>query len=117
MSRLGDARPSSRKLRCRWEISARPARSSCENPRRARHQRSLEANDCSLTTTTSEVVALMMPDGRMAHHLARRQETRVGEGRGVLIAIVSSSLGGTAAAVTRYLAADADPITVAVLRW
>ena len=41
----------------------------------------------------------------------------MGEGWGVLIAIVSSSLGGTAAAVTRYLAADADPITVAVLRW
>jgi drug/metabolite transporter (DMT)-like permease len=41
----------------------------------------------------------------------------VGEGWGVLIAIVSSSLGGTAAAVTRYLSADADPITVAVLRW
>ncbi len=41
----------------------------------------------------------------------------MGEGSGVLIAIVSSSLGGTAAAVTRYLAADADPITLAVLRW
>jgi drug/metabolite transporter (DMT)-like permease len=41
----------------------------------------------------------------------------VGEGWGVLIAIVSSSLGGTAAAVTRYLAAGTDPITVAVLRW
>jgi len=34
-----------------------------------------------------------------------------------MIAIVSSSLGGTAAAVTRYLVADADPITLAVLRW
>lgn len=41
----------------------------------------------------------------------------MGEGWGVLIAIVSSSLGGTAAAVTRYLAGDADPITLAVLRW
>jgi drug/metabolite transporter (DMT)-like permease len=41
----------------------------------------------------------------------------VGEGWGVLIAIVSSSLGGTAAAVTRYLAGNADPITLAVLRW
>jgi drug/metabolite transporter (DMT)-like permease len=41
----------------------------------------------------------------------------VGEAWGVLIAIVSSTLGGTAAAVTRYLAADADPITLAVLRW
>jgi drug/metabolite transporter (DMT)-like permease len=42
---------------------------------------------------------------------------RVGEWFGVLLAIVSSSLGGTAAAVTRYLVRDADPITLAVLRW
>ena len=36
---------------------------------------------------------------------------------GVLIAIVSSCLGGTAAAVTRYLVGNADPITLAILRW
>lgn len=36
---------------------------------------------------------------------------------GVLIAIVSSSLGGTAAAVTRYLVGNADPVTLAILRW
>jgi integral membrane sensor domain MASE1 len=36
---------------------------------------------------------------------------------GVLIAIVSSCLRGTAAAVTRYLVGDADPITIAILRW
>jgi drug/metabolite transporter (DMT)-like permease len=36
---------------------------------------------------------------------------------GVMIAIVSSSLGGTAAAVTRYLVGSADPITLAILRW
>ena len=36
---------------------------------------------------------------------------------GVLIAIVSSCLGGSAAAVTRYLASNADPITLAILRW
>ena len=36
---------------------------------------------------------------------------------GVLIAIASSSLGGTAAAVTRYLVGSADAITVALLRW
>ena len=36
---------------------------------------------------------------------------------GVLIAIVSSSLGGSAAAVTRYLGANADPVTLAILRW
>ena len=36
---------------------------------------------------------------------------------GVAIAIVSSCLGGSAAAVTRYLVGGADPITLAVLRW
>jgi len=36
---------------------------------------------------------------------------------GVIIAIVSSALGGTAAAVTRYLVAGADPLTLAILRW
>lgn len=39
------------------------------------------------------------------------------EKAGVLIAILSSCLGGTAAAVTRYLVADAGPVTLAVLRW
>jgi drug/metabolite transporter (DMT)-like permease len=33
------------------------------------------------------------------------------------MAIVSSCLGGTAAAVTRYLISDADPLTLAILRW
>ncbi len=36
---------------------------------------------------------------------------------GVIIAIISSALGGTAAAVTRYLVTDADPLTLATLRW
>jgi drug/metabolite transporter (DMT)-like permease len=36
---------------------------------------------------------------------------------GVLIAIASSCLGGTAAAVTRYLVGSADPLTLAILRW
>jgi drug/metabolite transporter (DMT)-like permease len=36
---------------------------------------------------------------------------------GVLLAIASSSLGGSAAAVTRYLVGNADPITLAILRW
>jgi drug/metabolite transporter (DMT)-like permease len=36
---------------------------------------------------------------------------------GVAIALVSSSLGGSAAAITRYLAGNADPITLAILRW
>ena len=42
----------------------------------------------------------------------------MGEWVGVLIAIVSSSLGGTAAAVTRYLVVgSADPLTLSILRW
>jgi drug/metabolite transporter (DMT)-like permease len=36
---------------------------------------------------------------------------------GVLIAIVSSCLGGSAGAVTRYLVGDADAVTLAILRW
>jgi drug/metabolite transporter (DMT)-like permease len=36
---------------------------------------------------------------------------------GVLIAIASSSLGGSAAAVTRYLVSSADAVTLAILRW
>jgi drug/metabolite transporter (DMT)-like permease len=41
----------------------------------------------------------------------------LGEWLGVGIAIVSSCLGGTAAAVTRYLVGNADPLTLAILRW
>ena len=41
----------------------------------------------------------------------------MGEAVGVLIAIVSSAVGGTAAAVTRYLVGAADPLTLAILRW
>jgi drug/metabolite transporter (DMT)-like permease len=41
----------------------------------------------------------------------------LGEWIGVAIALVSSCLGGTAAAITRYLAGNADPITLAILRW
>jgi drug/metabolite transporter (DMT)-like permease len=41
----------------------------------------------------------------------------VSEWHGVLIAIVSSCLGGSAAGVTRYLVSGTDPITLAVLRW
>src|SRR5262245_27532036 len=36
---------------------------------------------------------------------------------GVLIAILSSSLGGSAAAVTRYLVGNVDPLTLALMRW
>jgi drug/metabolite transporter (DMT)-like permease len=41
----------------------------------------------------------------------------VGEWIGVSIALASSCLGGTAAAITRYLVGNADPITLAILRW
>jgi len=41
----------------------------------------------------------------------------VGEWIGVSIALLSSSLGGTAAAITRYLVVGADPIALAILRW
>jgi drug/metabolite transporter (DMT)-like permease len=41
----------------------------------------------------------------------------LGEWVGVLIAVASSALGGTAAAVTRYLVSDADALTLAILRW
>ncbi|MDA9401774.1 DMT family transporter [Bradyrhizobium sp. CCBAU 45389] len=41
----------------------------------------------------------------------------MGEWLGVAIALVSSSLGGTAAAITRYLVTGADPVLLAILRW
>ncbi len=59
----------------------------------------------------------MMPIENMPHATGRKQEASVREVTGVLLAIVSSALGGTAAAVTRYLAGGADPLTLAILRW
>src|SRR5258707_1550360 len=47
----------------------------------------------------------------------RDRESSVGEWFGVSLALVSSILGGSAAAVTRYLVGNADPITLAILRW
>ena len=41
----------------------------------------------------------------------------MGEWIGVSIALASSCLGGTAAAITRYLVGNADPVTLAILRW
>jgi drug/metabolite transporter (DMT)-like permease len=41
----------------------------------------------------------------------------VGEWIGVALALASSFLGGTAAAITRYLVGNADPISLAILRW
>jgi hypothetical protein len=65
--RLGDARPNSRKLRWRWDISARLDSSSCDNPRRCRHHRSFQAKVAWLFMTTSEVVADTMAVDKMAH--------------------------------------------------
>jgi len=48
---------------------------------------------------------------------ARQGVTAVGEWSGVAIALVSSCLGGTAGAITRYLVGSTDPITLAILRW
>jgi drug/metabolite transporter (DMT)-like permease len=58
-----------------------------------------------------------MPFGRMPQQGTSRQEIEMGEGIGVAIALVSSCLGGTAAAVTRYLVGNANPVTLAILRW
>lgn len=41
----------------------------------------------------------------------------MGEWLGVAIALASSSIGGTAAAITRYLVVGADPVMLAILRW
>ncbi|MCP3444794.1 DMT family transporter [Bradyrhizobium sp. CCGUVB14] len=41
----------------------------------------------------------------------------MGEWLGVAIALASSSIGGTAAAITRYLVVGADPVLLAILRW
>ena len=41
----------------------------------------------------------------------------MGDWIGVQIGTVSSSLGGTGAAVTLFLAVDADPLTIVILRW
>src|SRR5882757_3022750 len=56
---------------------------------------------------------IIRQEGRRAATLERR----LSEWLGVLLALVSSCLGGTAAAVTRYLVGNADPITLAILRW
>jgi drug/metabolite transporter (DMT)-like permease len=48
---------------------------------------------------------------------SRPGEAGLTEWIGVAIALASSCLGGTAAAITRYLVGDADPVTLAILRW
>src|ERR1700682_3643063 len=68
--------------------------------------------------STCQVVAEMTSFGNMPQTSAARHGGRaVSEWIGVAIALVSSCLGGTAAAITRYLVGNADPITLAILRW
>src|SRR5215207_2797268 len=72
--------------------------------------------------STCQVVAENLPTGKMpqasaAGHSAGILGVGVGERVGVAIALVSSCLGGSAAAITRYLAGNADPVTMAILRW
>lgn len=59
----------------------------------------------------------MISPGKMPQANRKRMGIGMGEWIGVAIALVSSCLGGTAAAITRYLAGNADPITLAILRW
>jgi len=40
----------------------------------------------------------------------------MGDALGVFIAVISSCLGGTPAAVTRYLVGNTDAVTLAILR-
>ncbi len=49
--------------------------------------------------------------------MAHLEGMALGEWFGVLIAIVSVSLGAAGLAVTRYLVTGADPVTLAILRW
>jgi drug/metabolite transporter (DMT)-like permease len=68
--------------------------------------------------STCQVVAETTRSGNMAQAgAARHRRKRLGEWIGVAIALASSCLGGTAAAITRYLVGGADPITLAILRW
>src|SRR5712692_7106216 len=74
----------------------------------------------ALTKISAEAFAVQarsMPRAKMAHPGRARQEMQLHEWLGVSIALVSSALGGTAAAVTRYLVGNSDPLTLAILRW
>src|SRR3954470_18129267 len=53
--------------------------------------------------------------GTMQHAPDRR--SAVSESVGVLLALIASTLGAPAAAVTRYLVGNADAVTLAILRW
>jgi drug/metabolite transporter (DMT)-like permease len=60
---------------------------------------------------------MTIPIGTMPRWTRGKQEAELGEWFGVALAIVSSCLGWTAAAVTRFLVGRTDPVTLAILRW
>src|SRR5262245_16241671 len=57
-----------------------------------------------------------MPNGTMARFRSGGGR-RLSEAEGVAIAVVPGAHCGTAAAVTLYLIGNADPLTLALLRW
>jgi drug/metabolite transporter (DMT)-like permease len=64
------------------------------------------------------LVSDAVPSINALHMLEQAGRDReMGEWNGVWIALLSSSLGGTAAAITRYLVVGADPVALAILRW
>ena len=68
ISRLGAARPDSRKLTCRWGVSAAAARATCDSPRRSRHQRSrAPKSPAGATLLPDRPVTMPSPWGILAH--------------------------------------------------
>jgi drug/metabolite transporter (DMT)-like permease len=70
-----------------------------------------------LIITCHVVDRTLTADHKSSVDCCARNQPDMNEQAGVVIAILSSALGGTAAAVTRYLVSSADPITLAILRW
>jgi drug/metabolite transporter (DMT)-like permease len=72
--------------------------------------------------TCVELIATLVSDAVLSINALQMQmqtgrDREMGEWNGVRIALLSSSLGGTAAAITRYLVTGADPVALAILRW
>jgi hypothetical protein len=72
--------------------------------------------------TCVELIATLVSDAVLSINALQMQmqtgrDREMGEWNGVWIALLSSSLGGTAAAITRYLVTGADPVALAILRW
>src|SRR3954463_16786384 len=72
---------------------------------------------CKIGGAPTSVWARRAIDGAIGSRTTKCGEAELSEWTGVAIALASSGLGGTAAAITRYLAGTADPITLAILRW